>query len=145
LFVVLGIGAVVGLAHAPFIIYFRVPSLVVTLGFDLVDRARIVPVDDRPLPPIGGIDRALIDAVVRARFLGLPLAFDDAIAAAFVLWYVFDYTPLGGRLLFVGRGREVARLDGIAVNRVRWSRRLSPPPCSRRQQARSHAGVLGSA
>ena len=36
------------------------------------------------------------------------------------LWYVFVYTALGRRLLFVGRGRNVSRLSGINVGRVRW-------------------------
>ena len=68
---------------------------------------------------IGGIDNALIMAVVGCRLFGMPYAFYYAFAAAIVMWYVFDYTPLGRRLLFVGRGREVARLNGIAVDRVR--------------------------
>jgi ribose transport system permease protein len=37
-----------------------------------------------------------------------------------IIWYVFEYTPLGRRLLFVGRGRSVSRLSGIRVGRLRW-------------------------
>jgi len=33
--------------------------------------------------------------------------------------YVFEFTAIGRRLLFVGRGRSVARLSGVKVNRVR--------------------------
>jgi ribose transport system permease protein len=40
-------------------------------------------------------------------------------ALGVVIWYVFEYTAAGRRLMFVGRGREVARLSGIRVNRVR--------------------------
>ena len=58
-------------------------------------------------------------AVVGGRLFGVPYAFYYALAAAIIMWYVFDYTPLGRRLLFVGRGREVARLNGISVDRVR--------------------------
>jgi ribose transport system permease protein len=36
------------------------------------------------------------------------------------VFYVFRYTPVGRRLLVVGRGREVARLSGIRVGAVRW-------------------------
>ena len=45
-----------------------------------------------------------------------------------VIWYVFEFTPVGRRLLFVGRGRSVARLSGIRVARLRWgcARRLRP-------------------
>ena len=37
-----------------------------------------------------------------------------------MLAYVFVFTALGRRLLFVGRGRNVSRLSGINVGRVRW-------------------------
>jgi ribose transport system permease protein len=36
-----------------------------------------------------------------------------------LVWYVLSYTAIGWRLLFVGRGREVARLSGIDVDRAR--------------------------
>ena len=57
--------------------------------------------------------------MILTRFLGIPLAFWFAAALAVVIWYVFQHTALGRRLLFVGRGREVARLSGVNVNRVR--------------------------
>jgi len=69
---------------------------------------------------ISGVSMNLVGAVIITRFLGIPLAFYYAFAAAIVIWYVFSYTALGQRLLFVGRGREVARLSGINVDRMRW-------------------------
>ena len=36
------------------------------------------------------------------------------------MFYVFEFMPVGRRLLFVGRGRSVARLSGIRVVRLRW-------------------------
>ena len=39
--------------------------------------------------------------------------------SALLIWYVFEYTALGRRILFVGRGREVARLSGIDTDRMR--------------------------
>ena len=41
-------------------------------------------------------------------------------AATLLLFYIFEFTPLGRRLLFVGRGRSVSRLSGLQVNRIRW-------------------------
>jgi ribose transport system permease protein len=63
--------------------------------------------------------------VVGTRLFGIPLAFYYAILMAAVIWYVFGYTSVGRRLLFVGRGREVARLSGIQVDRVRFFSLLS--------------------
>jgi ribose transport system permease protein len=49
----------------------------------------------------------------------VPLAFYYGIAVALALWWVLELTVTGRRLLFVGRGREVARLNGIRVERMR--------------------------
>jgi ribose transport system permease protein len=62
----------------------------------------------------------LTNAVVGTRFLGIPAGFYISVALCIVMWYFFEYTTLGRRLLFVGRGRTVARLAGINVTRVRF-------------------------
>lgn len=142
LLIVLGMGVVVGLVHALFIVYFRVPSLVVTLGSTSLMSGIVQWMTNSST--IGGIDNALIMAVVGNRLFGIPYAFYYALAAALVMWYIFDYTPLGRRLLFVGRGREVARLNGIAVDRVRVGALvLSAVMAS--AAGILYAGVLGSA
>ena len=87
---------------------------------------------------------AFITAVVGLRLFGIPYAFYYSLAAAVVMWYVFDYTPLGRRLLFVGRGREVARLNGIAVDRVRLGALITSAVMSAAAGI-LYAGVLGSA
>ena len=93
---------------------------------------------------IGGIDNGLINAAVGYRLFGMPYAFYYALVAALLLWYVFDYTPLGRRLLFVGRGREVARLNGIAVDHVRVGALVMSGVLSSAAGI-VYAGVLGSA
>ena len=110
-------GVAIGLFHALFIVYFRIPSLVVTLGSTSLMSGIVQWFTNSST--IGGIDNALIMAVVGGRLFGVPYAFYYALGAAVVMWYIFDFTPVGRRLLFVGRGREVARLNGIAVERVR--------------------------
>lgn len=135
-------GVTVGLFHAFFIVYVRIPSLVVTLGTTSL-MTGIVQWFTRS-STIGGIDIALIDAVVGGRWFGIPYAFYYALATAFVLWYVFDFTPLGRRLLFVGRGREVARLNGIAVSRIRTGALVTSSFIAAIAGV-LYAGVLGSA
>ena len=61
----------------------------------------------------------LVEAVILTRLLGVPLGFWYAAALTFALWYALQHTALGRRLLFVGRGREVARLSGVDVVRMR--------------------------
>jgi ribose transport system permease protein len=142
LVIVLLIGVVVGLVHGLFIIYFRVPSLVVTLGTTSLMSGIVQWITNSST--IGGIDNMLINAVVGTSFLGVPLAFYYALVAAVIMWYVFDYTPIGRRLLFVGRGREVARLNGIAVNRVRLGALITSAVLASAAGI-LYAGVLGSA
>jgi ribose transport system permease protein len=68
---------------------------------------------------ISGVSDSLVNAVIVARFLGVPLGFYYALILCAIIWYVLSYTAVGRRLLFVGRGREVARLSGIHVDRMR--------------------------
>src|SRR5438309_1589345 len=69
---------------------------------------------------IGGISEGLVNLVVGSQFLGVPLNFYYGLALCILLAYVMEYTPIGRRLLIVGRGRDVARLSGIRVSAVRW-------------------------
>ena len=110
-------GAVVGLINAFFIVYVRIPSLVVTLGTTSIITGVVQWMTNSST--IGGISPTLIDMVVRGRLFGISYAFYYVIAIALVIWLVFEFTPLGRRILFVGRGREVARLSGIDVSKVR--------------------------
>jgi ribose transport system permease protein len=58
--------------------------------------------------------------VVVHRIFGISYEFFYGLLLCIFLWYVFDYTAIGRRILFVGRGTNVARLSGIRVGRVRW-------------------------
>lgn len=142
LVIALAVGLVVGLIHSLFIVYFRVPSLVVTLGSTSLMSGVVQWMTNSTT--IGGIDNGLIMATVGYRLFGIPYAFYYALAAALVLWYLFDYTPLGRRLLFVGRGREVARLNGIAVDRVRVGALIASAVLASAAGI-LYAGLLGSA
>jgi ribose transport system permease protein len=52
--------------------------------------------------------------------LGIPLSFYYGLALCVGVWYVLEHRPVGRRLLFVGRGRSVARLSGVRVARIRF-------------------------
>ena len=110
-------GAVVGAINAFFVVVLRIPSLVVTLGTASLITGLVQWLSGSST--ISGISPWLIHNVVEATLGGISYAFYYAVIVTALLWYVFGYTPLGQRLLFVGRGREVARLVGINVGRVR--------------------------
>lgn len=110
-------GAAVGAVNAFFILYFRVFSLIVTLGTGYFVAGLILWLSNSGT--IAGVSMGLIKAVILTRFLGIPIGFYYALILAALIWYVFQHTALGRRMLFVGRGREVARLSGVNVTWVR--------------------------
>jgi ribose transport system permease protein len=114
----LGMGILTGIVNGFFVLYFRIHSLIVTLGVGTFLHGITLWISDSMT--ISGISFTLVEAVIVNRFLGVPLGFYYALAICIVLWYVYSYTAAGRRLLFVGRSREVARLSGIRVDRVRW-------------------------
>ena len=115
----LGIGLVIGAVNAVIVLYFRINSLIVTLGMGTFIHGITLWICNSNT--ISGVDMGLVNLVIITRIFGIPLAFYYALAIAALLWYVLTFTALGQRLLFVGRGREVARLSGIRVDLVRAS------------------------
>lgn len=114
----LAAGALVGFVNGFFVIYFRINSLIVTLGVGTFIHGITLWLGNQQT--ISGVSEGLVNAVIVTRLFGVPLGFDDALALCAAIWYVLSYTALGRRMLFVGRGREVARLSGIRVDRIRW-------------------------
>jgi ribose transport system permease protein len=113
----LAVGAAVGAINAFFILWFGIHSLIVTLGVGYFVNGVILWISKSGT--IAGVSMDLVNVVILTRFLGIPLSFWFAAALTAVIWYLFQHTALGRRLLFVGRGREVARLSGVNVTAMR--------------------------
>jgi ribose transport system permease protein len=114
----LAVGLVVGVLNGAIIVLLGIDSLIVTLGTSTFIAGVILWISDSQT--ISGVSVELIDYVVVKQLLGIPLAFYYGIAVGLLMFYVFEFMPVGRRLLFVGRGRSVARLSGIRVKRLRW-------------------------
>ena len=117
IFAALATGVLIGAINGFFVIYFRMNSLIVTMGMGTFVHGLTLWLGDQQT--ISGVSDSLVNAVIVDRFLGVPLGFYYALILCAILWYVLSYTALGRRLLFVGRGREVARLSGIHVDKIR--------------------------
>lgn len=113
----LGIGLFIGAVNALLVVRIGVPSLIATLGTGTLITGIGFGISNSVT--IGGISQGLINAMNHSLVLGLPVAFFIGVLGCFVLWYLFDFTPAGRHLLFVGEGREVARLAGLRVDRMR--------------------------
>ncbi|WOI58018.1 ABC transporter permease [Palleronia sp. LCG004] len=117
--IALAVGAIVGAINAFFILYFRIHSLIVTLGVGTFLGGLTLSISNSRT--ISGVSMALVERVVIDRLFGIPMAFYYGLALALVMWWVLEFTVTGRKLLFAGRGRDVARLNGVRVDRVRTS------------------------
>jgi len=111
------VGAVTGAINGIIVTFFGIDSLIVTLGTGTILGGIVLWISNSNT--ISGVSTTLVNLVVGQRFLGVSLEFYYGVALAVLLWYLFEYTALGRRLLFVGRGRSVARLSGLHVQRLR--------------------------
>jgi len=111
------VGVLVGVVNSFFTVVVGIESLIVTLGTATLVQGVTLWVSGSNT--VSGVSNSLVNPVIIDRFLQIPLEFYYALAVAIVMWYVFEYTPLGRRLLMTGRGPVVARLTGIRVARVR--------------------------
>jgi ribose transport system permease protein len=117
--IALAAGLTVGFVNGFFVVLLQVDSLIVTLGMSTFISGLVLWISSSNT--ISGISFNLVKPVIIWRLFNVPLEFYYAIALALVIWYVYRYTPVGRRLLVVGRSREVARLSGIRVGAVRWA------------------------
>jgi len=115
--VAIACGALIGLINGAIVLYFRIHSLIVTLGVGTFINGIILWISGSQT--IAGVNFGLVNYVIVTRVFGISLSFYYALFLCLLMWYCFEYTTIGRRLLFVGRGREVARLSGIRVDRVR--------------------------
>jgi ribose transport system permease protein len=136
------VGVLVGLVNGALVVLLDIDSLIATLGSSTFIAGVVLWISNSLT--ISGISQSLINVVVVDRFLGIPLEFYYGIALGIVILYVFEFMPVGRRLLFVGRGRNVARLSGIHVARLRWGA-LAVSGLISAFAGVLYAGTLGSA
>jgi ribose transport system permease protein len=111
-----GLAMVFGMVNAVLVVRAGVNSVIVTLGVGSVALGLGSWISEAT--SVSGLDFGLSNLAL-ARVAGLPLIFWYGVALVAVAAYVMAATPLGRRILFVGSNREVARLAGIPVTRVR--------------------------
>ncbi len=114
----LAVGFLVGLINGWLIVVLGIESLIVTLGMSTIVTGVMLWVTDART--VVGVDPALVNMVVRNRLFGIPYIFFYALIFTVVIWYVFQHTPVGQRMLVAGRNRDVARLAGMRVGLLRW-------------------------
>ena len=113
----LAVGLVVGLVNGILTAVIGLDSFIITLAMGTF-LAGVVAWVSGDLT-ISGVDQSLVNAMIVDRLFGIPAEFFYGVVVCVLLWYLFEFTPLGRRLLYIGRNREVARLSGVRVSRLR--------------------------
>jgi ribose transport system permease protein len=109
--------AAVGLVNAFFCIVVGVDSFIVTLGMTTILAGFALWISNSN--SYSGLSDWLVNAVTNRDLFDIPFSFFVALAITIVVWLVFEFTPTGRRHLFVGKSREISKLNGIAVDRTR--------------------------
>lgn len=108
--------ALSGLVNGLLVVKVGVQALIVTLGSStlLLGLASLVSMQTT----VSGLS-ALFSNIALYQLFGLPVSFYYGLVLALILGYVLAFTPLGRHMTFVGANREVARLAGVPVDRLR--------------------------
>jgi ribose transport system permease protein len=114
----LAAGVLVGTINGILVVVVGIESIIATLGMGSLVSGITLWISHSNM--ISGISVNLVNYVIVPRLFGISLGFVYAVLIAAALWYFLTYTPLGRQLLFVGRGRRVARLSGLAVGKLRF-------------------------
>ncbi len=109
---------VVGVINGGLVVLIGIDSFIVTLGTGTVMLGFVQWISNAN--DVTGVSQHLVTWTIGHRIGGISLIFYYGVIATLLLFYIFEFTPLGKRLLFVGRGRSVARLSGLHVTRIRW-------------------------
>ena len=136
-------GVVIGSVNAGFILFFRIPSLIVTLGMGTFLYGIVLWISGSNT--ITGLPQKLVTWVVVTRPLGIPIAFYYVLAVAALLWLFFGYTTAGRRFFSSGEAaRWPAFLASTSVSPSACARRVVYSRLGGRRPLRGHDGLRGS-
>ena len=114
--VTIAVACLAGLLNGLIVVRARVEALIGTLGTGTVFLAIGEGVSHQGA--VSGLS-AGFGGIATKDFLGLAAFFWYGIVLALFMAYLIAYTPLGRHMTFVGASREVARLAGVRVDRIR--------------------------
>ena len=135
-------GVAIGFINGLIVVKFDIDPFIVTLGIGTIVLGLTFFISGSQT--ISGIDRSLTDVVLSRPIGSIPVSVYYAIGLCVMVWYLFDRTAYGQRLLFVGQSKDVARLNGINVARSRWVALVASGGIAALAGA-AHAGTTASA
>jgi ribose transport system permease protein len=137
---VVALALAIGAINAFIVVRIGVNSLVATLGMGTLLTGVAYGISGISIIGLSGT----LTLIARTKLFGIQLAFYYGLFLTVALWYVQRFTPLGRNMYFTGANREVARLSGVQVDRLR-ALSLVASSLIAAFAAVILAGVLGSA
>jgi ribose transport system permease protein len=113
----------VGIVNGWLVVRLGVNTIVVTLGMGTFLLGISLWMTN--LQPITGLPADFAQISILWQSGGLPISFYEGLVLMLGFAYVMWFTPLGRNMRFVGANREVSRLAGIRVNRIRMGSFIS--------------------
>jgi ribose transport system permease protein len=110
------VSTLVGVVNGLLTVRLGVNTIVVTLGMGTLLLGLGLWVTN--LTPVSGLPSGFAQ-IALFTVAGLPAGFYEGLVLMLGFAYVMWFTPLGRNMRFVGANREVSRLAGVRVNRVR--------------------------
>lgn len=111
------VSTIVGAVNGWLVVEVGVNTIVVTLGMGTVLLGLALWLAN--LMPVSGLPLSFQD-ISYHQLLGLPVSFFYGLVLMAGFAYLLHFTPLGRNMRFVGESREVSRLAGVRVTRIRW-------------------------
>ena len=116
LLVTILVGVLAGALNGLFVVRIGVNAFIGTLGVSTMLTGLTLAVSDGQI--LNTMPQPLVD-FVQHQIFGLAVPVYVAFALAIALWRLYEHTPIGRHLFFVGEGREAAQLAGLRVDRLR--------------------------
>jgi ribose transport system permease protein len=110
-------GTLVGAVNGFLVVRLGVNTIVVTLGMGTLLLGVALWLTN--LTAKSGLPREFGE-IALYRVAGLPVGFYWGLSLMLAFAYVLAFTPLGRNMRFVGANREVSRLAGVKVDRIRF-------------------------
>ena len=111
------VGVIAGAINGLFVVRMGINAFIGTLGTSTILTGLTLAVSGGQI--LNTVAQPLAD-FVQYQIFGLPVPVYLGFLLVVMLWYVYEHTPLGRYLFFVGEGREAARLVGLRVDRLRF-------------------------
>lgn len=134
-------GVVIGIINGIFVVKIGIDPFIVTMGVGTFLAGITLWISNKTL---SGTELQPLQNICIGKIFNIQYIFFYCLILMLVLWYLFEHTSIGKKILFIGHGKEVARLSGVKVGKIRWGCLIASSTLSAFAGV-MYSGVTGSA